>query len=95
MHEIQYFALMGDRKEEKVDFGKNDAFLFFLLTLFGMAAQREGARGGPSFPSSGANFSKKQKKTIGEREKEVPSLFEKRRQKNSFCIDQRGGEERN
>ncbi len=62
MHEIQYFVLMGDRKEEKVDFGKNDAFLFFLLTLFGTAAQREGARGGPSFPSSGANFSKEQKK---------------------------------
>ena len=63
MHEIQYFALMAGRsKRGESGFRKNDAFLFFLLTLFGMAAQREGARGGPSFPSSGANFSKEQKK---------------------------------
>ena len=61
MHEIQYFALMRDRKEEKVDFGKNDAFLFFLLTLFGMAAQREGARGGPSFLPAVRIFRKNKK----------------------------------
>ena len=95
MHEIQYFALMGDRKEEKVDFGKNDAFLFFLLTLFGMAAQREGARGGPSFPSSGANFSKEQKKNYRSEGKGSAFTLRKEEAEKLFLHRSTRGEERN